>query len=109
TVTTHQLVAPLPTDAKLLAQRRHALIALQKRRHKPNRLVQNTGLLEWHRQTPPLPTRKPVNDVSGLFCKRCIRFGPTRSLSRAPLLTERGQTGTPAAGSSAWGRRPCCG
>jgi hypothetical protein len=39
-----------------------------------------------------LTTRKPVNDVSGLLCKRCIRFGPTAPLS----LQSRGSSTPPA-------------
>src|SRR5881394_3304051 len=85
TIPPQHRIAPLPADPELLAQRRHRLLALHTRQHEPHRLVQYTGLPEWHRQSPPLPSRKPVNDVPGLLRQRSIRSGPLSCVAALAL------------------------
>src|SRR3546814_1335910 len=59
------ILAPFPADPEHLTALRHVRLVPQARRDKPHRLFFHTGLLERHRQSPPLPSRKPVNDEIG--------------------------------------------
>ena len=76
-----QPVPGVPSDAIPRAQHRHRQLSPQPVTNECHLLVQHTGFLPRHRQSPPLPSRKPVRHPSGLSCPTSIRFRPSAPLT----------------------------
>src|ERR1700730_5130048 len=83
-ITAQQFVTRLAADSEARTDHRHRKITLETLRYEPKLLVHCTAFLPWHRQSPPLPNRKTVNDLSGPICQVSIRFRPPKAPSPQP-------------------------